>query len=268
MSAFTTVEEYEYNGTVLTTELDHIKPFVKAVYESAKYRSWVDSMDDSQVELKKYTLISVPIFAGPPIPEKLLFFKGIAEVYDIALGGIKIIANIGVNRGGSTACLVIIEVPEIGNTYVALTEQMRWMTGGRRIEVVAGMKNEATDDLEGPIIQELKEEMGIELNLNDPRMRKLGEPFWTSQGLLDEKIDPWVLEMEITEEKYKNMKASIYGEEHEGENIRIRFFDLETIETELFDIGDAKLEVLLSRYQRLLRSRQRFMRNRWSQTPI
>jgi len=256
----------KYKNTILTTELEHVIPFLEVVYLSNKYRHWIDSLNEQQVELQKYTLTGVPTFAGKPSPEKLLFFTGVAEVYDKTMDNIKIISNVSVNRGGSTACLVIVEVPNIKKKFVALTEQMRWITGGRRIEVVAGMKNESTNDLEGPIIQELKEEMGIELNLNDPRMRPLGKPFWTSQGLLDETIDPWVLELEITIDKYDEMLNNVYGIEKEGENIRIKFFELNILENMLSEIGDAKLEVLLSRYMRGLNHSNK--KGCWTQTTI
>ena len=254
---------FNYNGVLLTTNLKEVNPFVEHVYLSNKFRSWVDSLDTSQVLLQKYTLTGIPTFAGKPSPAKLLFFTGSAEVYDIKLDNTKIISNISMNRGGSTACLVIINVIEHGVKYVALTEQMRWITGGRRIEVVAGMKNEATNELEGPIIQELKEEMNIDISLDDPRMQSLGKPFWTSQGLLDEKIDPWVLEIDINQTKYEEMLTSVYGVEKEGENIRIRFIELNLLEDMLSDIGDAKLEVLLSRYMRRI-----VKTNCWTQTAI
>lgn len=256
----------KYKNTILTTELEHVIPFLEVVYLSNKYRHWIDSLDEQQVELRKYTLTGVPTFAGKPSPEKLLFFTGVAEVYDKTLDNIKIISNVSMNRGGSCACLVIVYVPIMNKKFVALTEQMRWITGGRRIEVVAGMKNESTNDLEGPIIQELKEEMGIEINLDDPRMRPLGKPFWTSQGLLDEKIDPWVLEINLTKEKYEEMLDNVYGVEKEGENIRIKFFELNVLENMLSEIGDAKLEVLLSRYMRGLNHLNK--KEYWSQTAI
>lgn len=255
--------EYNYENTILTTELEHVVPYLEAVHLSNKYRHWVDSLDKTQVELKKYTLTGVPTFAGRPSPEKLLFFTGIAEVYDKRLGSSRIISNVSMNRGGSCACLVIVTILGLNQKLVALTEQMRWITGGRRIEVVAGMKNEATNELEGPIIQELEEEMGIEVSLDDPRMRPLGKPFWTSQGLLDEKIDPWVLEIEVTKEKYEEMLHSVYGIEKEGENIRIQFFDIHLLETMLDEIGDAKLEVLFSRYRR-----ECLRKTGWTQTAI
>lgn len=260
---------YKYKNTILTTELEHIIPYLETVHLSNKYRHWVDSLDETQVELKKYTLTGVPTFAGRPTPEKLLFFTGTAEVYDKILDNQRIISNVSMNRGGSCACLVIVKVEGVDRPFVALTEQMRWITGGRRIEVVAGMKNEATSELEGPIIQELKEEMGIEVNLDDPRMRPLGKPFWTSQGLLDEKIDPWVLEIDVTKKKYEEMLDNVYGVEKEGENIRIKFFELNLLEDMLSNIGDAKLEVLLSRYMRgYHRSNIKTNTTCWVQTAI
>jgi hypothetical protein len=261
------VLNYKYKNTILTTELPHVAGYVRFVYESKKYQHWVDSLDETQVELRKYTLTGIPTFAGKPSPEKLLFFTGTAEVYDKTMFSTRIISNVSMNRGGSCACLVIVEVLELGKRFVALTEQMRWITGGRRIEVVAGMKNEATNELEGPIIQELKEEMGIEISLDDPMMRPLGKPFWTSQGLLDEKIDPWVLEIDVTKEKYEEMLTNIYGIEKEGENIRIKFFEFNVLENILSEIGDAKLEVLFSRYMR--ESRINNTKNTcWNQTAI
>ena len=260
------IKVYKYKNTILTTELEHIVPFVEIVHLSNKYRHWIDNLDEKQVDLRKYTLTDVPTFAGKPSSEKLLFFTGVAEVYDKTLENTKIISNISMNRGGSTACLVIVYVPTLSKKFVALTEQMRWITGGRRIEVVAGMKNEATNDLEGPIIQELKEEMGIEVNLDDPMIRPLGKPFWTSQGLLDEKIDPWVLEIDVTKEKYEEMLDNVYGVEKEAENIHIKFFELNVLENMLSEIGDAKLEVLFSRYMRELNHLNK--KKGWTQTPI
>ena len=68
------IKVYKYKNTILTTELEHIVPFVEIVHLSNKYRHWIDNLDEKQVDLRKYTLTDVPTFEGKPSSEKLLFF--------------------------------------------------------------------------------------------------------------------------------------------------------------------------------------------------
>ena len=62
------------------------------------------------------------------------------------------------------------------------------------------------------------------------------------------------------------MLDNVYGVEKEGENIHIKFFELNVLENMLSEIGDAKLEVLFSRYMRELNHLNK--KKGWTQTPI
>lgn len=242
-------EVFEYRGVILKTEIPELQCYLKHIWESRKFRYWIDKMDFDQIYFKSYSITCAPDFAGPVRSDTLLFFKGIAEVYDKVLDGERILSNVGVNRGASTSCLVIATIIETGRKYVALTEQMRWMTGGRRTEIVAGMKNEETEELEGPIVKELFEEMGIKLVKDDARMKIIGNPIWTSPGLLDEMVDLWCLEIEISRDEEREMRENMYGLEKEGENIRIRFYDYDTFDETLNEIGDCKAECCWRRHR-------------------
>ena len=257
-------EEFEYNGVVLNAAYPHIEPYLKAVNDSAKYRFWVDQFkEQNTIDLKSFTLTDMPNFFGPPVPERLGFFKGHGKAFEAGTDVI-IPSNIAFCRGECDACLVIATVeltqPD-GSTLVKkmvpLAEQARFASGGYRIEAMAGMRDANTRAFKGPIVAEMEQEFGIKITEDDTRLQRLpGKKSWPSSGGSDEAIYSWYFELDIDEDKYHEMCTRTYGED-EKEKIRIRFFDWDTIDETLNEIGDYKASDMVRRYRHMKQSEER-----------
>jgi hypothetical protein len=259
-------EEFEYNGVVLNAAYPHIEPYLKAVNDSAKYRFWVDQFkEQNTIDLKSFTLTDMPNFFGPPVPERLGFFKGHGKAFEAGTDVI-IPSNIAFCRGECDACLVIATVeltqPD-GSTLVKkmvpLAEQARFASGGYRIEAMAGMRDANTRAFKGPIVAEMEQEFGIKITEDDTRLQRLpGKKSWPSSGGSDEAIYSWYFELDIDEDKYHEMCTRTYGED-EKEKIRIRFFDWDTIDETLNEIGDYKASDMVRRYRHMKLSEENFV---------
>jgi len=246
----------EYRGVLLKAAHPHIKPFLKTVNSSDKYRFWVDQFfEQSKIELAEFTLTDMPNFFGPATPDRLGFFKGYGKSFESGTN-IFIPSNIAFCRGECDACLVIATVTLRGKDdsvtkkkMVPLAEQLRFASGGYRIEALAGMRDANTRAIKGPIITELEQEFGIKITEDDRRLQRLpGGKSWPSPGACDEAINHWYFEFDIEEEKYWEMCSRIYGED-QNEKIRIRFFDYDTIDETLNEIGDYKASDMIRRYR-------------------
>lgn len=251
-------EEFEYRGVVLTAAYPHIEPYLNAVNESAKYRFWVDQFKEQKtIDLKSFTLTDTPNFFGPPVPGKIGFFKGYGTAFEAGTDTV-IPSNIAFCRGECDACLVIASVELVqpdGSTVVKkmvpFAEQARFASGGYRIEAMAGMRDANTRAIKGPIVAEMEEEFGIKITEDDPRLRRLpGNKSWPSAGGCDEAVYSWYFELTIDEEKYEEMCTRTYGED-EKEKIRIKFFDWDTIDETLNEIGDYKASDMVRRYRHM-----------------
>jgi len=251
-------EEYEYRGVILNAAYSHIKPYLKAVNNSPKYRFWVDKFKEQKtIDLHSFTLTDMPNFFGSPVPERLGFFKGYGKAFEAGTD-ILIPSNIAFCRGECDACLVIASVElkkpngsTIVKKLVPLAEQARFASGGYRIEAMAGMRDANTRAFKGPIVAEMEQEFGIKITEDDPRLKRLpGNKSWPSAGGCDEAIYSWYFELDIDEEKYNEMCSRTYGE-NDNEKIRIRFFDWETIDETLNEIGDYKASDMVRRYRHM-----------------
>lgn len=251
-------EEYEYNGVILNAAYPHIEPYLKAVNDSPKYRFWVDQFrEQNTIDLMRFTLTDTPNFFGPPIPERLGFFKGHGKAFEAGTD-VAIPSNIAFCRGECDACLVIASVdlrqPDgsfIKKMMIPLAEQARFASGGYRIEAMAGMRDANTRAFKGPIVAEMEQEFGIKITEDDPRLKRLpGKKSWPSAGGCDEAIYSWYFEVDIDEDKYNEMRTRTYGED-ENEKIRIRFFDWDTIDDTLNEIGDYKASDMVRRYRHM-----------------
>ena len=256
-------EEFEYDGVVLTAAYPHIEPYLKVVNESPKYRFWVDQFKEQKtIELKRFTLTDSPNFFGSALPEKLGFFKGYGEAFE-AGASVSIPSNIAFCRGECDACLVVTSVEltqsdgsTVKKKMIPLAEQARFATGGYRIEAMAGMRDANTRALKGPIVAEMEQEFGIKITEDDPRLRRLpGKKSWPSAGACDEAVYSWYFELDIDEQKYNEMCTRTYGED-EKEKIRIKFFDWDTIDETLNEIGDYKASDMVRRYRYMKKAEQ------------
>jgi hypothetical protein len=242
----------------LTAAYPHIEPYLKAVNDSAKYRFWVDQFKEQKtIDLKSFVLTDTPNFFGPPVPERLGFFKGYGKAFEAGTD-VSIPSNISFCRGECDACLVIASVelrqPDgsiVVKKMVPLAEQARFASGGYRIEAMAGMRDANTRAFKGPIVAEMEQEFGIKITEDDPRLQRLpGKKSWPSAGGCDEAIYSWYFELDIDEDKYTEMCNRTYGED-DNEKIRIRFFDWETIDETLNEIGDYKASDMVRRYRHM-----------------
>ncbi len=237
-----------YRNVKIWTNLEHIQKNLEALTKAPKFMDWIDKIiEEKEFKITEFEVTDMDFF-GPPIPEKLAFYKG--KLQAINKKGLKVASNICNNRGGCTAILIIVNA-KIGTQnkkLVAMVEQDRLPSGGRRIECVAGMKDLVTGSVKGPIINEILEELPIDdLNEEDNRIFSLGS-IWPSPGWSDEKIDLWAGEFEIDEEKYNYLKAGTFGE-GAHEVIKVHFYEYNNFPDVLLKIGDVKTECAFWRYR-------------------
>ena len=246
---------HEYMGVELKAGGAHLEQYMESLRLSPKFRDWVDKVKEQNViDLRSFTLTDVDFF-GPVAPDKLGFFKGNCEAYD-ALTNEQILSNIVFGRGGCVACLVICtaEIAGVKRRLVPMTEQIRLASGGRRIEAVAGMLDSRTREFRGPVVQELEEEFGITISESDTRLRRLpGNKAWPSPGVCDEAIDLFYLELDITAQQFNEMSTRTYGTGGGESPIRIRFYDYNTFDDVLNEVGDFKAGEMWRRYQLMKR---------------
>jgi len=244
-------ESYNYKTTRVWTTNSRIQPNLKSLVDSPKFKHWVDTTEFNLVSFE----VTDMDFFGAPVPEKLAFYKGKAEAYNKK--GVKVISNICNNRGGCTACLIVVTavIDGVVKKLIPVVIQDRLPSGGQREEIVAGMKDTVTGQLKGPIINEILQELPIgEISENDDRIISLGKPIWPSPGWSDETIDLWALDIDITEEKYNYLKTGTFGE-GAHEVIKIKFYDYNEFPEVLLRIGDVKAECAFSRYELLQKTK-------------
>jgi ADP-sugar diphosphatase len=241
---------HEYLGVELKAGHPYLEQYLEAMKLSPKWREWVDQVkEQGDIDLRSFTLTDINFF-GPVAPEKLGFFKGHCDAYD-AVTKEKIVSNIVFGRGGCVACLVICtaEIDGVKKRLVPMTEQIRMASGGRRIEAMAGMLDASTREFRGPVVKELEEEFGIKITETDSRLKRLpGKKAWPSPGGCDEAIHLFYMELDITREKYEEMCTRTYGQGDDW-GIRIRFYDYDTFDDTLNEIGDFKAGEMWRRYQ-------------------
>jgi len=242
--------EYFYKNVKIYSKLEHIQKNLEALVNAPKFMNWIDKI----IEAGEFKVTSFEVtdmdFFGPPVPEKLAFYKGKLEATNKK--GVKVTSNICNNRGGCTAILIVVSA-KIKKKYkklVAMVEQDRLPSGGQRIECVAGMKDLVTGSVKGPIIKEILEELPIDdIKEDDPRIFLLGK-IWPSPVWSDEEIDLWAGEFEIDEEKYNYLKGGTFGE-GAHEVIKVHFYEYDKFPEVLEEIGDVKSECAFWRFKRL-----------------
>ena len=243
--------QFNYRGVSITAS-SHLSGHIEAFSQAPKFQKWIDLLiEQGDIEMSQFILTDINWF-GPPVPTKLGFFKGNCEAVD-AVTKKRITSNIVFGRGECVSCLVVCHIKSTGQTMVVLCKQQRIGSGGKRIESCAGMVDDSTGDFNGPMVNEIEEELGIKIQKNDPHLIKLGSKFWPSPGASDEAIQPFLLEIEISANKYKEMKSKVYGVD-ENEIITLEFVNVVDMPQTLDVIGDVKTEVMWRRYRDLDRT--------------
>ena len=183
----------------------------------------------------------VAVLVGSVKPEKLGFVMVEAEATEVSTGD-NVAATCAFIRGDSVAVFVHASVvdgdgDEVGS-YIILTDQTRFPMGKRLREACAGCVDSNTGKIAGVALNELKEELGVEVSLND--LTPLGS-FIPSGGGTFEEIHLYYTKIELSEEQYREKMEKTFGD-GPSEKIRLVFEPVGNFDSVLDDIGDAKAE--------------------------
>ena len=244
-------KSYIYKGVLLKAAYPHLESYLEPIMNAPKFRFWIDTFDFSAMEFREFTITDVDFF-GPAEPERLGFYKGFGTVINKKTKDR--LPAIAFNRGECVACLIVATVKETRKKFVVLCEQLRFAGGKHMIEIPAGMKDSRTHSLKGPVLDEIREETGIVVNEDDPKLVKLGSKIYPSPGGCDEAIDLWLYETEISDAKLKEMEINTFGT-GEYERIKIRLVETNNFDVLLDNIGDVKAECAWRRYKNLIAER-------------
>lgn len=234
---------YVLNGVTIKSVYPHIDPKLEAITKSTKFIEWINSFNKEEIDFQEFNITDCDFF-GPVLPNKLGFVKGYGVAKDRATG--EDIPAIAFIRGNSVAVLIIVRVKETGKKHVLLCKQLRFPCGRSLIEACAGMMDAETRNIVGVVFNEVKQETGFVINEID--VIPLGS-MRPSGGGCDELIYLYAWETEITSAEYEEKLTNVYGE-GVHEKIKLIFYDYETFDETLNEVGDAKAECCWRRYLR------------------
>ena len=228
----------------------HLEPQMDALIIAPKFLNWLHNFDADQITLRSITITDIDWFAAKPDPVKLGFVKCASEAYDFKTGK-KIVSNISFIRGDAVAILIIVKVidPEIkkkNKEYVLLCEQHRLPIGKKAKEIAAGMMD-ADGNIISVALKEVKEETDFNISHVDD-LQSLGS-YYASPGGSDEEIYLFAWRTVVSATDFEKKKKQIYGAAEENEEIKLSFVELEDFKRKtVYEIGDAKAEIALTRY--------------------
>jgi ADP-sugar diphosphatase len=213
-----------------------------------KFRNWIDEFNLDEIDLREFNVTDVDFF-GPILPNKLGFVKGYGVAFDKATG--EAIPAIAFIRGNSIAVLIVVKVRETGKLHVLMCKQLRFPAGKSLIEACAGMIDDKTKNVVGVVFNEVKQETGFIIQQDE--LIELGS-IRPSGGGCDEVIHLYAWETEISQNEYDEKLVNVYGE-GAYEKIKLIFYDFETFDDILDQVGDVKAECCWRRYLRSDRSK-------------
>ena len=237
----------EYRGIQFVAGNSSITPEkLNAAIGSPKVKEWCDlQVDGGVVHTEKVTINDIKFF-GPVAPERVGFVALEGTATEVETGD-KIMASYAFIRGGSVA--VFVHVSVVGTRqvdhYGVFTEQIRYPVGQKLREICAGCVDAETNNIMGVALTELKEELGIVVNVED--LTPLGSIIPSGGGTY-ETIDLFYLSVSMTEEEVGDKIEKSFGEDS-GEKIRLVFTPYEEMDAFLDNIGDVKAECAWRRIQ-------------------
>lgn len=232
---------YKYRNVTLKAAFVHLEPKMSAIAEAPKLRKWLDDFKLDEITLKEFVVTDADFF-GAVVPARLGFVKGYGVACDPQTGvEIPAIAFI---RGDAVAVLIIVRIQETGKMFVLLCKQLRFPAGRTLTEACAGMVDENSGNVVGVAFNEIKEETGFVININ--QLIKLGS-IRPSPGGCDEMIHLFAWETTITEAEFKEKSDKIYGVD-EHEKIHLIFQEFDTFDSYVDTLEDAKAECCWRRY--------------------
>jgi 8-oxo-dGTP pyrophosphatase MutT (NUDIX family) len=220
-----------------------------ALIIAPKFITWLKKFDQNQIQVRSVTVTDIDWFSATPNPLKLGFVKCSSEAYDYKTGK-KIMSNISFIRGDSVAILIIAKVlnknAKKDKDYVLLCEQHRLPIGGKALEIPAGMMD-ADGNIASVALKEVKEETEFDIK-HKSELQPLGS-YFASPGGSDEAIHLFAWTTSISEAVFDEKQKKMYGCALENEEIKLSFIELEQFKRKtVYEIGDAKAEIALSRY--------------------
>jgi 8-oxo-dGTP pyrophosphatase MutT (NUDIX family) len=230
-------------------KFNHLEDQIDALIKADKFIAWLNKFDPDQITLRSITITDIDWFSKGYDPLKLGFVKCASEAYDFMTGK-KIVSNISFVRGNSVAILILVKVlnkdSKNDKEYVLLCQQHRVPIGKKIKEIVAGMM-----DSDGNIIsvalKEVREETGLDICHVD-ELHSLGS-YYASPGGSDEEIYLFAWTTVISRTIFEEKQRQMYGLSEENEEIKLSFVELEEFKTKtVYEMGDAKAEIALSRY--------------------
>jgi 8-oxo-dGTP pyrophosphatase MutT (NUDIX family) len=227
----------------------HIEEQMNALVKAPKFINWLNKFNPSTIILHSVTITDIDWFSASPNPLKLGFVKCFSEAYESNTGK-KIMSNISFIRGNSVAILIIVKVfnkkDKNEKEYVLLCEQHRLPIGKKAKEIAAGMMD-AEGNIASVVLKEVKEETGFDIK-HKKELQPLGS-YFASPGGSDEEINLFAWTTIISEATFNEKQKRIYGLAEENEEIKLSFVELEEFKRKtVYEIGDAKAEIALSRY--------------------
>ena len=238
----------EFTEYEISTDYAHIEPKLEIIKSSRKFKNWLLKNNNDVIRIKKIKITDVDFF-GKIEPDRLGFVKLKAEAFNAHTNAP--ISSIAFIRGDSVSILIIVSIEETDKKYVLMCEQIRFPVGRRMVEACAGMVDESTGNIIGVVFKEVAEETGFIINKDDPLLLSHGI-IYPSPGACDEAIHLYSWNTIISEKEFEEKNQKIFGE-GEHESIKLRFYDYETFDGVLDEIGDVKAESI---WRRLCNSRK------------
>jgi len=223
----------EKNGNIeIIPKFKHLEDQIDALINAPKFIAWLNKFDPEQITLRSITITDIDWFSKGYLPSKLGFVKCFIEAYDFKTGK-KIISNISFVRGNSVAILILVKV---------LNKDI----GKKAKEIPAGMMD-SDGNIISVVLKEVKEETGFYISHVD-ELQSLGA-YYASPGGLDEEIYLFAWTTCISASVFEEKQKQMYGLSEENEEIKLSFVELDDFKrTIVYEIGDAKAEIALSRY--------------------
>jgi len=227
----------------------HLEAQMDALILAPKFINWLKKFEQTQIQMRTVTITDIDWFSASPNPQKLGFVKCSSEAYDYNTGK-KIMSNISFIRGESVAILILVKVlnknEKRDKEYVLLCEQHRLPIGKKALEIPAGMMD-ADGNIVSVVLKEVKEETGFDIKHKN-ELQNLGS-YFASPGGSDEVIHLFAWTTAISQAEFDEKQAKLFGCSLENEEIQLSFVEIEKFRTRtVYEIGDAKAEIALSRY--------------------
>lgn len=241
-------DSFVYNDILIKSANPLVTTKLGAIVEAPKFKKWLDDFNKDEINFKEFYITDCDFF-GPVAPNRLGFVKGYGKAFDQITGDA--IPAIAFLRGDAVAVLIVVKVIETGKKHVLVCRQLRFPCGRSMVEVCAGMIDHNTKNVIGVVFNEVHQETGF--TITEESLLSLGS-IRPSAGGCDEVIHLYAWETEITQAEYNKKLANVYGE-GSYERIKLLFYDYDTFDNTLDEIGDAKAECCWRRYQRIVNKR-------------